>query len=262
MLLLPELVLCFWYHWFDLANLVAEAEMVARVVEVAYRRLMDSPQQASATDGGLFARSHRHFFWFSTSKIWASTVCFLHFLFPLRRFMARSDTNLIWLGTAEGQKKSGSSAMQIMVSILVVVIFGTLLYCIYCWRWRRRNGSRHHSVILMLQTYGIRHVGCWLMLRLNAYQLWDELRWRIYGTYRAPTCLSWIYPQYKQQQITSPRTINWEKADLARFTEYVSEHLLSVYLLIDANSRVSWWLFAPSTIYLPGSAFRWTGSRC
>ncbi|CAL9038536.1 unnamed protein product [Musa banksii] len=71
--------------------------MVARVVEVANRRLMDSPQQASATDG-------------------------------------------------EGQKKSGSSAMQIMVSILVVVIFGTLLYCIYCWRWRRRNAVRRAQV--------------------------------------------------------------------------------------------------------------------
>lgn len=31
--------------------------------------------------------------------------------------------------------------MKIMVSVLVVVIFCTLLYCVYCWRWRKRNGQ-------------------------------------------------------------------------------------------------------------------------
>jgi hypothetical protein len=28
-----------------------------------------------------------------------------------------------------------------MVSILVVVIVCTLFYCVYCWRWRKRNGE-------------------------------------------------------------------------------------------------------------------------
>ncbi|XP_006664960.2 cysteine-rich receptor-like protein kinase 10 [Oryza brachyantha] len=45
---------------------------------------------------------------------------------------------------AEDTGKSGSSkdAMRIMVSVLVVVIFCTLLYCVYCWRWRKRNAVR------------------------------------------------------------------------------------------------------------------------
>ncbi|KAJ8498635.1 hypothetical protein OPV22_009187 [Ensete ventricosum] len=50
--------------------------------------------------------------------------------------------------TADGgsQKKSSSSAMPIMVSILVVVIVGALIYCIYCWRWRRRNAVRRAQI--------------------------------------------------------------------------------------------------------------------
>ncbi|XP_065037459.1 cysteine-rich receptor-like protein kinase 44 isoform X2 [Musa acuminata AAA Group] len=44
------------------------------------------------------------------------------------------------------QKKSSSSAMPIMVSILVVVIVGALIYCIYCWRWRRRNAVRRAQI--------------------------------------------------------------------------------------------------------------------
>jgi type VI protein secretion system component VasK len=36
---------------------------------------------------------------------------------------------------------SGSKGMTIMVSILVVVIICTLFYCVYCWRWRKRNGE-------------------------------------------------------------------------------------------------------------------------
>jgi len=28
-----------------------------------------------------------------------------------------------------------------MVSILAVVIVCTLFYCVYCWRWRKRNGE-------------------------------------------------------------------------------------------------------------------------
>lgn len=35
----------------------------------------------------------------------------------------------------------GSNGMAIMVSILVVVIVCTLFYCVYCWRWRKRNGE-------------------------------------------------------------------------------------------------------------------------
>jgi hypothetical protein len=31
--------------------------------------------------------------------------------------------------------------MTIMVSILAVVIVCTLFYCVYCWRWRKRNGE-------------------------------------------------------------------------------------------------------------------------
>lgn len=36
-------------------------------------------------------------------------------------------------------QKPSSSAMPIMAGILVVVIICTCLYCLYCWRWRRRN---------------------------------------------------------------------------------------------------------------------------
>ncbi|CAL5054745.1 unnamed protein product [Urochloa decumbens] len=41
---------------------------------------------------------------------------------------------------------SGSKGMTIMVSILVVVIFCTLFYCIYCWRWRKRNAVRRAQI--------------------------------------------------------------------------------------------------------------------
>ncbi|XP_047043888.1 G-type lectin S-receptor-like serine/threonine-protein kinase At4g03230 [Lolium rigidum] len=37
---------------------------------------------------------------------------------------------------------SSPNAMKIMVSVMVVVIFCTLFYCIYCWRWRKRNAVR------------------------------------------------------------------------------------------------------------------------
>jgi hypothetical protein len=36
---------------------------------------------------------------------------------------------------------SSSEAMRIMVGVLVTVIVCTLLYCVYCWRWRKRNGT-------------------------------------------------------------------------------------------------------------------------
>nr|CAB3447694.1 unnamed protein product [Digitaria exilis] len=41
---------------------------------------------------------------------------------------------------------SGSKGMTIMVSILVVVIICTLFYCIYCWRWRKRNAVRRAQI--------------------------------------------------------------------------------------------------------------------
>jgi type VI protein secretion system component VasK len=36
--------------------------------------------------------------------------------------------------------------MPIMVSILVVVIICTLFYCVYCWRWRKRNAVRRAQI--------------------------------------------------------------------------------------------------------------------
>ncbi|KAG8075850.1 hypothetical protein GUJ93_ZPchr0006g46266 [Zizania palustris] len=41
---------------------------------------------------------------------------------------------------------SSKDAMRIMVSVLVVVIFCTLLYCVYCWRWRKRNAVRRSQI--------------------------------------------------------------------------------------------------------------------
>ncbi|XP_010936810.1 cysteine-rich receptor-like protein kinase 44 isoform X2 [Elaeis guineensis] len=43
-------------------------------------------------------------------------------------------------------KKSSSGAMPIIISILAVVIVGTSLYCIYCWRWRKRNAIRRGQI--------------------------------------------------------------------------------------------------------------------
>jgi hypothetical protein len=53
------------------------------------------------------------------------------------------------LGTAPAPAGDGAShgsssspdAMRIMVGVLVTVIICTLLYCVYCWRWRKRNGE-------------------------------------------------------------------------------------------------------------------------
>ncbi|KAF7095081.1 hypothetical protein CFC21_097321 [Triticum aestivum] len=45
-------------------------------------------------------------------------------------------------GEAAAGRGSSQEAMKIMVSVLVVVIFCTLFYCIYCWRWRKRNAVR------------------------------------------------------------------------------------------------------------------------
>ncbi|KAM3225599.1 hypothetical protein ACQJBY_058377 [Aegilops geniculata] len=48
--------------------------------------------------------------------------------------------------TASGDPAPGhggsNNGMPIMVSILVVVIICTLFYCVYCWRWRKRNAVK------------------------------------------------------------------------------------------------------------------------
>ncbi|KAK3132333.1 hypothetical protein QOZ80_6AG0519650 [Eleusine coracana subsp. coracana] len=41
---------------------------------------------------------------------------------------------------------STSDGMRIMVGVLVAVIFCTLLYCVYCWRWRKRNAIRRSLI--------------------------------------------------------------------------------------------------------------------
>ncbi|XP_062228767.1 cysteine-rich receptor-like protein kinase 10 [Phragmites australis] len=41
---------------------------------------------------------------------------------------------------------SSPDAMRIMVGVLVTVIFCTLLYCVYCWRWRKRNAIRRSLI--------------------------------------------------------------------------------------------------------------------
>ncbi|CAN6201637.1 unnamed protein product [Urochloa humidicola] len=38
-------------------------------------------------------------------------------------------------------------SMRITVGVLVTVVFCTLLYCIYCWRWRKRNGAQMISLL-------------------------------------------------------------------------------------------------------------------
>ncbi|XP_066372996.1 cysteine-rich receptor-like protein kinase 21 isoform X3 [Miscanthus floridulus] len=50
---------------------------------------------------------------------------------------------LLDTGPGKGADNSSSpspDATRIMVGVLVTVICCTLLYCIYCWRWRKRNG--------------------------------------------------------------------------------------------------------------------------
>jgi hypothetical protein len=39
--------------------------------------------------------------------------------------------------------------MRIMVGVLVTVIVCTLLYCVYCWRWRKRNGELSSAELLL-----------------------------------------------------------------------------------------------------------------
>ncbi|WVZ80879.1 hypothetical protein U9M48_028319 [Paspalum notatum var. saurae] len=45
-------------------------------------------------------------------------------------------------GASSHGSSSSPDAMRIMVGVLVTVIICTLLYCVYCWRWRKRNAIR------------------------------------------------------------------------------------------------------------------------
>ncbi|KAJ3692443.1 hypothetical protein LUZ60_012793 [Juncus effusus] len=62
-------------------------------------------------------------------------VKFVKFDVHSRRFLVDSPP-------ANDKGKSSSASIPIMVSVLVVVIFCTLAYCVYCWRWRKRNAVR------------------------------------------------------------------------------------------------------------------------
>lgn len=62
-----------------------------------------------------------------------------------RRLMAMSTPAPASDGAAAGHSSS-PDGMRIMVSVLVVVIFCTLLYCVYCWRWRKRNAIRRAQI--------------------------------------------------------------------------------------------------------------------
>ncbi|KAL5200334.1 hypothetical protein ABZP36_021537 [Zizania latifolia] len=65
-----------------------------------------------------------------------------------RRLMGTSSSGAAPAAVEEAGGGGGSSkdAMRIMVSVLVVVIFCTLLYCVYCWRWRKRNAVRRSQI--------------------------------------------------------------------------------------------------------------------
>nr|ALF95898.1 serine-threonine kinase STK2 [Cocos nucifera] len=63
----------------------------------------------------------------------------------LRRLMDAPQPTASGDGAGDG-KKSSSGAMPIMISILAVVLVGTSLYCIYCWRWRKRNAIRRAQI--------------------------------------------------------------------------------------------------------------------
>ncbi|KXG19952.1 putative receptor-like protein kinase At4g00960 [Sorghum bicolor] len=47
---------------------------------------------------------------------------------------------------AVNRSSSSPDTTRIMVGVLVTVIFCTLLYCIYCWRWRKRNAIRRSLI--------------------------------------------------------------------------------------------------------------------
>ncbi|WVZ73995.1 hypothetical protein U9M48_022236 [Paspalum notatum var. saurae] len=66
---------------------------------------------------------------------------------PRYRFRHRRLMDIAPAGAGDDSGHSGrSNGMPIMVSILVVVIVCTLFYCIYCWRWRKRNAVRRAQI--------------------------------------------------------------------------------------------------------------------
>ncbi|PAN24676.1 hypothetical protein PAHAL_4G244000 [Panicum hallii] len=60
-----------------------------------------------------------------------------------RRLLDAAPAPAVGGGAGHGSG-SGSSpdAMRVMVGVLVTVVFCTLLYCIYCWWWRKRNAIK------------------------------------------------------------------------------------------------------------------------
>uniref|UniRef100_M8C3V3 Putative cysteine-rich receptor-like protein kinase 12 n=1 Tax=Aegilops tauschii TaxID=37682 RepID=M8C3V3_AEGTA len=65
-----------------------------------------------------------------------------HRLVAHRRLLGTSTSAPPAGDEAAAAHGSSPNSVKIMVSVLVVVIFCTLLYCVYCWRWRKRNGIR------------------------------------------------------------------------------------------------------------------------
>ncbi|KAJ6793427.1 G-type lectin S-receptor-like serine/threonine-protein kinase [Iris pallida] len=63
-----------------------------------------------------------------------------------RRLLLSSTDSAPPPAAADGGDKPSSSAMPIMASLLVVVIFCSILYCLWCWRWRKRNAVRKAQV--------------------------------------------------------------------------------------------------------------------
>ncbi|PNT75966.1 hypothetical protein BRADI_1g42458v3 [Brachypodium distachyon] len=53
---------------------------------------------------------------------------------------------------AVGPSPSSPDGMKIMLAVLVVVIFCTLFYCVYCWRWRKRNAAVRRTQNEILRT--------------------------------------------------------------------------------------------------------------
>ncbi|VAI73432.1 unnamed protein product [Triticum turgidum subsp. durum] len=65
-----------------------------------------------------------------------------HRLVSHRRLLGTSASAPLAGDEAAAAHGSSPNSVKIMVSVLVVVIFCTLLYCVYCWRWRKRNAVR------------------------------------------------------------------------------------------------------------------------
>ncbi|OEL36689.1 G-type lectin S-receptor-like serine/threonine-protein kinase RKS1 [Dichanthelium oligosanthes] len=65
---------------------------------------------------------------------------------PDRLLRQRRLMDIAPASPSDSSGHSGSHGMTIMVSILVVVIVCTLFYCVYCWRWRKRNAVRRAQI--------------------------------------------------------------------------------------------------------------------